>query len=306
MERGSSLRWCGSGRWSGCLRWFFQRSQRNARRGTALKLHLANVATYLSERSHWVKRGRFISRSRSRLIDTAIKFAKKVKHDKSQPPTGAAGGATAAVIGRRVQAQAGYWRYSVQDVETIVTLVSKTLPLVRVVQRGGAVFEGAPPDDAPPAVLAQLEKGGRRADSASESEGDGGSGDCPNGEDGGEIAGAAVGTRLEVEGTGTGTGVVIDDETGNETGAGERTRMETGTVSGTGGASGRSARSSQMENAVFPGAAELFEAMTQSFRDSGRRHDGEMKQKRIETLSGLLEKHPDMPCIADELRNLLK
>jgi len=253
-----------------------------------------------------MKRRSFRSKSLGRLNDTAITFAKKVKHNQSQPPTGAAEGAAAAVVGRRVQAQAGYWRCFVQDVETIVTLVSKTLPLVGGVQRGGALFEVAPPDDAPPAVLAQLEKGGGRADSASESEGDGGSGDGPSGEDGGDIAGAAVGTGLEVGGTGTGTGVVINEETGNETGAGGRTRKGTGTMSGAGGASGRSARSSQMENAVFPGAAELFEAMTQSIRDSGRRHDEEMNQKRIETLSRLLKKHSDMPGIADELRKFLQ
>ena len=279
----------------------FQRSQGNARRGTALKLHLANVAAYLVDRSHWVKRRSCTSKSLGRLIDTEIKFAKKVKHDQSQPLTGAAGGAAAALVGRFVQAQAGYWRFSVQDAGTIVTLVSKTLPLVGGVQRIGSVSEGAPPDDAPLAVLAHLEKGGGRADSVSEREGDGGSGDGPNGEDGGKVARAAVGTGLEIEGTGTVTGVVIDDETGNETGAGSKERMGTGTMSGTGGASGRSARSAQMETAVFPGAA-----MKQSFRDSGRRHDEEMKQKHIETLSRLHEKHPDMPGIAEKLRKLLQ
>jgi len=277
-----------------------------ALRGTALKLHPASDAVYLVEHIQGVKRRSFTSRSLSRLIDTATKFAKKVKHDKSQQPSGAAGGSAAAVVGRRVQAQAGYWRCSVQDEKTMVTLVSRTLPLVHGVQRGGAVFEGAPPDEAPPAVLAQLEKGGGRLGSASERKGDGGIGDGPNGEDGREIAGATVGTGLEVEGTGTGTGIVIDEETGNGTGTGKRTRMGPGTVSGTGGASGRSARSSQMENAVFPGAAELLEGMMQTFRDSGRRQDEEMKQKRIETLSRRPGKHPDMPGIADELRKLLQ
>jgi len=56
---------------------------------------------------------------------------------------------------------------------------------------------------------------------------------------------------------------------------------------------------------MFPGASEIFAAMTESFKDSRRRHEEETKRKRIEALSRLLERHPDFPVIAEQLRKLL-
>jgi len=55
-----------------------------------------------------------------------------------------------------------------------------------------------------------------------------------------------------------------------------------------GGASGRSVRAAQAENKLFPGAAQLFSSMTQSFEDSARRHAEDMKSRRIASLSELL------------------
>jgi len=58
------------------------------------------------------------------------------------------------------------------------------------------------------------------------------------------------------------------------------------------------------ENAVFPGEAEMFEPMTEFFRDGRRRHVEMIKMKRIEALSRLVEKRPDLPGIATELQKL--
>mgnify|MGYP007064147146 CR=1 FL=1 len=46
--------------------------------------------------------------------------------------------------------------------------------------------------------------------------------------------------------------------------------------------------------------------MTQTFKDSGRRHEAEQKTARIAALSRLLAQQPDLPGAADELRELLK
>ena len=89
-------------------------------------------------------------------------------------------------------------------------------------------------------------------------------------------------------------------------GSGEVSGATARATAGAGGASGRTVRSSMEENAAFPGASDLFAAMTQTFRDSGRRHDDEMKLKRIEVLSRLLDKQPDMPGISEQLRKLLE
>jgi len=60
------------------------------------------------------------------------------------------------------------------------------------------------------------------------------------------------------------------------------------------------------ESAIFSGASDLFEAMTESFRDGRRRHEAETRMKRIEELYRLLEKHPDFPGVAEELQKLLR
>ena len=57
---------------------------------------------------------------------------------------------------------------------------------------------------------------------------------------------------------------------------------------------------------LIPGALELFVAMTQTFKGSGRRHEEEQMTARITALSSLLAQEPDLPGVADELRELLK
>jgi len=46
--------------------------------------------------------------------------------------------------------------------------------------------------------------------------------------------------------------------------------------------------------------------MTQTFKGSGRRHEAEQMTARITALSSLLAQEPDLPGVADELRELLK
>jgi len=115
------------------------------------------------------------------------------------------------------------------------------------------------------------------------------------GSEAGTAAGAAAGA-VAWAGAGEGSGP----------GSGEVSGATARATAGAGGASGRTVRSSMEENAAFPGASDLFAAMTQTFRDSGRRHDDEMKLKRIEVLSRLLDKQPDMPGISEQLRKLLE
>jgi len=46
--------------------------------------------------------------------------------------------------------------------------------------------------------------------------------------------------------------------------------------------------------------------MTQTFKGSGRRHEAEQITARITALSSWLVQQPDLPGVADELRELLK
>ena len=84
----------------------FSRSERNARRGASLKLHLENVSACLVEQSHWVKRRGFSAKSLRRLVDSGIKFTDKVQTTKAVPGTGSAAGAAAQSVERLVQLQA--------------------------------------------------------------------------------------------------------------------------------------------------------------------------------------------------------
>jgi len=102
------------------------------------------VSAFLLERSHWVKRRGFTAKSIARVIDTAIKCAKKVKNVTAQPGTGGAAGAPEEDVEKRIGAQAGYWRCSIDDVKAIVSVVGKMLPLVGGVQRGTGAYEGPP------------------------------------------------------------------------------------------------------------------------------------------------------------------
>jgi len=45
--------------------------------------------------------------------------------------------------------------------------------------------------------------------------------------------------------------------------------------------------------------------MTESLKNSRRRHQEETKSKRIEALSRFLERHPDLHGTAEQLRKLL-
>lgn len=71
-------------RWSKVV---FKRSVRDVRRGTSLKLHVAKVAVYLVEHSHWVKPLRFTAKALGRLVDSGIKFSKKAQIIKAVPGT---------------------------------------------------------------------------------------------------------------------------------------------------------------------------------------------------------------------------
>lgn len=106
MERGvlAAVRVGAVERW---IKVVFSRSERNARRGASLKLHLANVSACLVEHSHWVKRRGFYANSLGRLVDSGIKFTDKVQTTKVVLGTGSAAGAAAKRVERLVQLQAG-------------------------------------------------------------------------------------------------------------------------------------------------------------------------------------------------------
>ncbi|OSX79535.1 hypothetical protein BU14_0075s0025 [Porphyra umbilicalis] len=295
-------------RWSKVV---YERSARHARRGTTAQLHLANISTYLVHKSKWVKRRGFTSKSLSRLVDAAIKFVKK-NHEVATQVTGLAARAPGNKVDVRINAQSGYWRCSIADIKSIIVIVERTLPLVGGVQRGSGAFEGAPPVDAPPDFVdlvasGPVEVGDGSDDGGLGGGGGGGGGDGDSGTGGyrgdAVMGGAHSGDEEGPPAHQAPTQPVVPDA--RVTGSGGGAAVTTpGPLAG--GASGRSVRAAQAENALFPGAAQLFSAMTQSFNDSARRHAEDMKSRRIASLSELLQKHPDRPGVAEQLNKLLE
>jgi len=282
-----------------------QRAVRHARRGTTAQLHLANVATYLVDRRNWMKRHGFTAKSFGRLVDSAIKFFKKIAEVAKATICGAAN-APANKVNERINRQAGYWRCSIDQVNMFISVLGGALPLVGGVQRGGRVFEGAPPDDAPEDVIdlvgGAADNNGDDIDAVENDEDEeslGGRADTSAAGAGGVGGGsAASGSAVAGGSSGGGGGSGGRDDSGRS-GASPGSQLA-------GGASGRSVRAAQAENALIPGASELFVAMTQTFKDSGRRHEAEQNTARIAALSSLLARQPDLPGVADELRELLK
>ena len=104
----------------------------------------------------------------------------------------------------------------------------------------------------------------------------------------------------------TGSGVAAIDPVGDAGGRSRSIGQSGSSPAAAWGAGGRSTRSAMTEGDILPGASDLFEAMTESFRDGRRRHEAETRMKRIEALNRLLEKHPDFPGVVEELQTLLR
>jgi len=269
------------------------------------------MSTYLVHKSKWVKRHGFTSKSLSRLVDAAIKFVKKI-HEVATPVTGLKARAPGSKVDVRINAQSRYSRCSIADIKSIIVIVERTLPLVGGVQRGSGAFEGAPPVDAPPDFVDLVASGPVEVGDSSDDGGLGGGG----GGGGGDGDSGAGGYRGDAVMGGAHSGYeeippahqaptqpVVPDARVTWSGCGAAVTTP-GQVAG--GASGRSVRAAQAENALFRGAAQLFSAMTQSFIASAQRHAEDMKSRRIASLSELLQKHPDMPGVAEQLNKLLE
>ena len=281
-----------------------QRAVRHARRGTTAQLHLANMETYLVDRSNWMKRHGFTAKSFGRHVDSAIKFYKN-NAEVVKATTGGAASAPANKVNERINRQAGYWRCSIDQVNMIISVISGAFPLDGGVPRGGRVFESAPPDDAPEDVIDRV--GGAADDNGDDIDG------VENDENEESFGGRADTSAAGADGVGGGSAasasaVARGFSNGGGGSGGHDDCSRIGASPGSqlaGGASGRSARAARAENALIPGASELFVAMTQTFKDSGRRHEAEQKTARIAALSSLLAQQPDLPGVADELRELL-
>jgi len=252
-----------------------------------------------------VKRHGFTAKSFGRLVDSAIKFYEK-NAEVAKASTCGAASAPANMVNEIFNRQAGYWRCSNDQVNMIICVIGGALLLVGGVQRGGRVFEGAPPDDAPEDVIDLV--GG--APDVNGDDIDGVGNDEDNESLGGRADTSAAGAGRVGGGSADSGSPVAGGSLGGGGGSGGNDDSgRSGASSGSqlaGGASGRSVRAAQAENALIPGASELFVAMTQTFKDSGRRHEAEQKTARIAALSSLLAQQPDLPGVANELHEILK
>jgi len=219
-------------------------------------LRLANLATYLVDRSNWVKHHGFAAKSFGRLVDSAIKFFKK-KANVAKASTGGVASAPANKVNEIVNRQAGCWRCSIYQVNMIISVIGGALPLVSGVQRGARVFKGAPPNDAPENLIDLV--GG--ADNGDDING------VENDEDEESLRGradtSAAGAGLMGRGSFASVSAVAGGSLGGGGGSeGHDDSGRSGALSGlqlAGGASGRSVRAAHAENALIPAYRDAVE-----------------------------------------------
>ena len=263
------------------------------------------MATYLVDRSNWVKRHCFTAKSFGRLVDSAIKFYKK-NAEVEKATTGGAASALANKVNERINRKVVYRRCYIDQVKMIISVIGGALPLVGGVQRSGRVFAGVAPEDAPEDVTNLV--GGAADDNCDDIDG------VENDENEESIGVRADTSAAGAGGVGGGSAASGSDVAGGSSvgGGGSGGHDDSGRSGASpgsqlaGGASGRSVRAAQAVNAIIPGGSELFVAMTQTFKNNGRRHEEEQKTARIAALSSLLAQQPDFPGLVDELRELLK
>jgi len=252
-----------------------------------------------------VKRDGFTAKSFGRVVDSAIKLCKK-NAEVAKTTTGGAASAPANKVNERINRQADYWRCCIYQVNMSISVIGGALPSVGGVRRGGRVFEGAPPDDGPEDAIDFV--GGAADDNSKGIDG------VENYENKESFGGRADTSAAGAGGVGDGSAARGSAVAGGSAGGGggrggHGDRDRSGASPGSqlaGGASGRSVRAAQTENALITGASELFVAMTQTLKDNGRRHEVEQKTARIVALSSFLAQQPDLRGVADELRGLLK
>ncbi|KAK1858668.1 hypothetical protein I4F81_001269 [Pyropia yezoensis] len=240
-----------------------RRATRHGTRGKAQQLHVANVSTHLDSEDPYMKERAIAARACARLIENAVKVSKKCAAIRAQSTGMSADDVTTAVEGFLTK-QAGHWRASTEDVDSIMEYVTATLPLVGGVQRGEAPpFCGAPPDDAPPESV-DLVAGGGGGAAESDGRGRGAVSSVEGGPDEASDAGAEAGA---LSGWAEGARSV-----GQFPAAAGASQAVIGPVAGT-GASGRSVRAAVADNAleaIMPGAGSFLTNMSKAMADSSR------------------------------------
>lgn len=147
----------------------FRRAEKHQGKGKAKQLHLSNVASHLTQVDEYVLARGKDKRAVSRLVAAAIKLYKQSTTLRAQS-TGLAPDEVKTKVNAQLTKQAGYWRATLEETQTMMDYVHEALPLVGGVVRSVDTFEGSPPDDVSPPVV-DLVGGERGAEGSDEPDG---------------------------------------------------------------------------------------------------------------------------------------